>query len=90
MTTETLKEADRYLLNNGFKLGPEVELDNQYQASYDLGKSKKDFDITITLFDYGDGHWTYTLVGCSEKFTIKSQEIIKGLSLLPGFERHRI
>ncbi len=90
MTTETLKEAGRYLLNNGFRCGAEVELDNQYQARYDFGQLRGNVGITITLHDYGNERWTYMSVAYSKDFLEKSGQRTNGLRQLPGFEPHKI
>jgi hypothetical protein len=92
MTTETLKEADRYLLNNGFTCRKLTDLGGQHQASYEFGqiKTKTGSGITITLHDYGDGHWTDTLVGASDDLLGRAQQIMDALDRLPGFEPHRI
>lgn len=57
MTTETLKEADRYLMNNGSSCRKEVDLGGTYESSYTFGNldAKPPHGIDITLHDYGDG-----------------------------------
>lgn len=93
MTTETLKEADRYLMNNGFSCRKSADLGGEYEASYMFGdlNAKPPHGIEITLHDYGDGHWTYNnLVSHSENLAAKVRQITEALSGLPGFEAHRI
>ena len=92
MTTETLKEADRYLLNKGFTCKSSKELGNGYQASYELGtfRTRADRGIVITLQDYGDGKWSHTLVAFSKNLAEQARDIEQALSQLPGFEPHRM
>jgi hypothetical protein len=92
VTTETLKEADRYLMNNGFSCRKEVDLGGAYESSYTFGNlsAKAPQGIDITLHDYGDGHWTLKVVGHSEDLTAKTRQITEALRGLPGFEPHGI
>jgi hypothetical protein len=93
VTTQTLKEADRYLLTRGLAIKHETLLDKGYQARYQVGrmeKKKTDDGITITLHDYGDGHWTSALVAHSNNREKEALEVMRALSLLPGYEPHRV
>lgn len=92
MTTQTLMEADRYLVNKGFVCTPLTDLGDQYQARYTFGrfKTKTDSGITLTLHDYGDGRWTYSPIGFSKGLDEMVREVNEALRRLPGFEPDRI
>lgn len=102
MTTETLMEADRYLLNNGFtQVGEPVELPNkQVQFAYrfgdladktPLGRPKTPHGISLTLHDLGDGRWTFVnFVVHSKDLSDKAHQTTQALSRLPGFQPHKI
>jgi len=93
MTAKTLRQADQYLIENGFSLTKTTNLGDELQATYGLGnlQAKPPVGIHITLHDYGDGHWTFgNFVIHSGDFTAKVREVMDALGKLPGFEPHRV
>jgi hypothetical protein len=93
LTTQTLKEADRYLLNNGFVCEALTDLGGgEFRARYELGilMSPAPKGIAITLRDYGNRQWTFHEVAHSANMKEKAQEVMDSLRRLPGFEPQRI
>jgi hypothetical protein len=92
MTTLTLKEADRYLINGGFLEKSTADLGGQFQARYEFRdlNAKPPRGIMIKLHDYGDGHWTSMDLAYSKDLEGKALQTTAAMAQLPGFELPRI
>jgi hypothetical protein len=87
-TTQTLKEADRYLVNNGYEFKSSTDLGTEFVASYEFGnlKAKPPRGITVTLHDYGNRYWNFYKVAHSEDLKERAQEMMDALRRLPGYQ----
>lgn len=90
MTTPTLMEADRYLVNAGFVCTNETALGEGFHASYTFGNPlvKPARFIALALHDYGDKTWDHSNIGFSEGLADKAREVEETLRRLQGFRSH--
>lgn len=91
--TETLKEPDRYLSNKGFTGIEKPSGPGTFRVHYTLGSLERGREdgIGISLYDHGDGHWSYEFPPhASENRQPELREITNALQKMKGYEGHTV